>query len=321
MQRMLVPMAVLVLTLGACRPADSSAPSPQPADAQPAVNCPPTAAPAVPACPTQAPASDRLPQTLSATVSSGNLTLRSGPSAAHAVLGSYPFGTPVEVLGKAPGGGWVVVSAVEGRLGWMYTLYLDIEGPLDNLVEVQPTESWTIAGRVIDDSGEPVESVPIAIELGVPGDTPIFTDVQGRFVLFAPNSQEGPWPVSVWGEGCQSRVVGNGCALKGFVLRNPTIEYTPGQDRALEFVYEATDLTLRGKVQDEAGNLLAATNVLAARRDGARVTGFTGVDGAFDIPITAGTWSVWAQGGSPKAVVVPEGGYAGELLLIGAGKD
>lgn len=316
MKSRLHTIAFVALMLGACSPA-ASGPTEAPADPLPAATCPPAVEPATPVCPTLAPATLSIPPSLSATIASGNLTLRSGPSTAHTVLGSYPAGTTVEVLGKAPGGGWVVVSAAEGRLGWMYTLYLDLEGALDDIVEVQPTESWTIAGRVVDDSGRPIESVPVVIELGVTGDIPIFTDAQGGFVLFAPSSQEGPWQVSVWGMGCQSRVVGNGCALDGFVLRNPSLEYSPGQGSMPEFVYEATALTLRGQVQDRSGAAIAATAVFGERLDGATTSGQTDPDGNFELPITPGTWSVWARGGGMQFVEVGEQGYDAFLTLTG----
>jgi hypothetical protein len=229
------------------------------------------------------------------------------------------MGSEVAILGKAPGGGWVVVSATDGRLGWMYTLYLDVDisDPLEDVPEVQPTLSWMIPGRVLDSEGEPVENVFVSVEVSTGVSYPVVTDEQGQFTLFVPKEQSGPWVVSINGVSCFSRVANEDCYLDGFVLRNPSEVYALGQEAPIEFEYEATSMTLSGMVEDTDGEVIADTAVFAARRDGAYVTGRSDSAGVFEIPITPGSWRLWARGGPEVFIGVEDNGFVGELVLIG----
>lgn len=322
-QALLLCTALLMLT-GCAVPVD---PLEQPAEeieveqipeASP-VECPPTAIPTVLSCPTAAPPETPEAGLRSVFVSSSSLTLRSGPSIAHPALATFPLGAAVKILAKAPGGSWVAVSVPGGQLGWMYTAYLGVEigDPLDDVAEVEPAQSRVIEGYVVDDSGEPVANVGVQVALGGAVDYPDFTDADGRFALFVPDSQSGPWVVSIQGVGCRSRLVDQDCQLVNHVLRNPTELYARGQAEALRFVYETTQMRLRGRVLDTAGNAYDGAGVFATRSDGAYVTGRADSQGWFDIPITAGNWSMMATRGQKISVNVPETGFTQELTLVG----
>lgn len=284
------------------------------------MNCPPTPEPTDAECPTAAPV--QMPEVglRRTTVSSSNLTLRAGPTIAHPALGSFPLGTEVTILGKAPGGSWSVVSAPAGHLGWMYSIYLDISltDPMDDVAVVEPTDSWIIEGRVLDDTGTPVESIGVSLALGGLTDYPDYSDEQGRFFLFAPSSQPGPWTVSIKGVGCLSRLVDEDCQLNGYILRNPSQVYQAGQSQDLTFVYEATTMQLTGRVEDIAGNPYGGAGVFATRSDGAYVTATANSDGLFTIPITPGNWRLMATRGQSITVSVTESGYGQELILVGS---
>jgi hypothetical protein len=286
---------------------------------EPSIECPPTTAPTLLVCPTPAVTEMPAVELRTAYVSSGNLTLRAGPTVAHPALNSFPMGAAVRILGKVPGGSWVAVSVPGGQLGWMYTQYLgiDLTDPLDDVAVLEPAMSRAIEGRVVDDSGEPVANVGVGVALGGPVDYPDFSDPSGRFVVFVPDNQSGPWTVSIQGVGCQSRLVDENCQLIDHVLRNPRQTVGQGQSESLSFVYEAAAMRLRGHVRDTAGNPYDGAGVFATRSDGAYVTGKANAAGIFDIPITPGTWSVMATRGPSISVTIPQDGYDQELELIG----
>lgn len=287
---------------------------------EPSNECPPTAVPTVLLCPT--PVETEIPsaELRTAYVSSGNLTLRAGPSVAHPALNSFPMGAVVKVLGKVPGGSWVAVSVPGGELGWMYTQYLgiDLTDPLGDVAVLEPAMSWAIEGRVVDDSGGPVANVGVGVALGSPVDYPDFSDASGRFVVFVPDTQSGPWTVSIQGVGCQSRLADENCQLINHILRNPSQLFEQGKSEPLSFVYEATTMRLRGQVRDASGDPYDGAGVFATRSDGAYVTGRADAAGNFDIPITPGTWSVMATRGQRTTLTIPEDGYTDELQLIGS---
>jgi hypothetical protein len=229
------------------------------------------------------------------------------------------MGALVKIIGKAPGGSWVAVSVPGGQLGWMYAQYLGIEisDSLDDVAQLEPAQSLTIEGLVTDDVGQPVENVGVGVALGGPVDYPDFSDEEGRFAVFVPDTQSGPWVVSIQGVGCLSRLVDQDCQLVNHVLRNRQVLYEPDQSEELVFVYEATDMRLTGQVQDSSGTPYDGAGVFATRADGAYVTGRADTGGFFDIPITPGIWDVMATRGQKITIEVPASGFEGELVLTG----
>ncbi|MGD8621753.1 MAG: SH3 domain-containing protein [Anaerolineales bacterium] len=324
MMRHLTLLACLITISGCVLPVD---PLDQPpaavtvveAQAESAADCPPTAIPTVLSCPTAPVVETPAAELRSASVSSGNLTLRSGPSVAHPALGTYPMGAAVKILGKVPGGSWLAVSVPGGSLGWMYAQYLgvDVSDPLGDVAELEPAQSLSIHGRVTDDTGQPVQNVGVVVALGGAVDYPDFSDAEGRFVVFVPDSQSGPWAVSIQGVGCRSRLVDQDCQLVNHILSNPQEIYERGQGEELVFVYEATDMRLRGQVVDASGNAYDGAGIFATRDDGAYVTGRADASGFFDIPITSGMWKLRATRGQMITIEVSPNGYEGDLTLVG----
>jgi uncharacterized protein YraI len=77
----------------------------------------PSATPTTAASPTPAP---------NAIVNNDTLNMRVGPSAQYALVGSYPRGTPLKVIGKNAAGDWLKVETPDGRSGWMSAQLLEI---------------------------------------------------------------------------------------------------------------------------------------------------------------------------------------------------
>ena len=74
------------------------------------------------------------PKIITASVNNGALALRTGPGLNYRILGTYPFGTDVIVLATEPNRTWLYVETNDGKLGWMFTNYLQIDaGILDSI--------------------------------------------------------------------------------------------------------------------------------------------------------------------------------------------
>jgi serine/threonine-protein kinase len=87
----------------------------------------PTATSAIP--PTPPPA---------AVVSIPQMNLRRGPGQGFATAGTYQQGTPLEVTGRDPNGGWLRVQTPDGQVGWMLKDYLTVNIALDGLPVIAP---------------------------------------------------------------------------------------------------------------------------------------------------------------------------------------
>ena len=68
-----------------------------------------------------------------AVVSVDTLELREGPVVVYRALGSYPNGTPLEVLGKEPEERWLKVRTPDVQTGWMFAQHLRVNIALENL--------------------------------------------------------------------------------------------------------------------------------------------------------------------------------------------
>jgi LysM repeat protein len=68
-----------------------------------------------------------------ATVNTGRLNVRSGPSVAYPALTSVPNGTQLILQGRAQGSTWVQVATPTGVVGWVNSLYTITYGDLSLL--------------------------------------------------------------------------------------------------------------------------------------------------------------------------------------------
>ncbi|MEM7348968.1 MAG: SH3 domain-containing protein, partial [Chloroflexota bacterium] len=100
--------------------------------------------------------------TIEATVLVNAIVLREGPSTLFPKLQTYPQGTTVTMLAKAPGGSWVKVSTPDGLTAWMSPDFLQFEGDLFTLPTQEAIAGIRIAGRVVDTTGIPISDITIA---------------------------------------------------------------------------------------------------------------------------------------------------------------
>jgi uncharacterized protein YraI len=75
--------------------------------------------------------------TLTATVVTGALNLRSGPGIEHGVITSVSYGTQVGLTGyRNAAANWVQVRLADGRQGWMHASYLRSSTPISSLAVI-----------------------------------------------------------------------------------------------------------------------------------------------------------------------------------------
>lgn len=69
----------------------------------------------------------------SATVNTGTLNVRSGPSVSYAILVKIPLGTAVTLLARTVDNTWVKIQLSTGTQGWVNARYLNITFPISGL--------------------------------------------------------------------------------------------------------------------------------------------------------------------------------------------
>ena len=146
------------------------------------------------------------------------MRLRSGPGTVHAIVSRYEEGTAFAVVGKAPGGEWLKVEMPDSRYGWMLQTFLRLDGDIGTLPFIEITDSIIITGKVLDQNGEPVNAINMAL-IQREGEESMRTDAfstqDGTFYAYLPLDSQPPWTVQVVGVGCTSRIMDADCKHSG----------------------------------------------------------------------------------------------------------
>ena len=153
-----------------------------------------------------------------ATVMVDNLFLRSGPGFLHDPYWSYAQGEIVEVLGRAPGWGWVYVQTSNDLLGWMKVELLDLQGNYYDIPEVTSEGFVIVKGHVYTPNGNPASYITLSlrpIEGSAADEDAATTDILGQYYFFLPADSRGTWTLAVNAYGCDSNAVNSACSLIG----------------------------------------------------------------------------------------------------------
>jgi uncharacterized protein YraI len=233
---------------------------------------------------------------ISGRVSSFTVNLRNGPSTFYKVIGSYEGGTEILVTARVAENDWVEVE-IGDHLGWMFTELLDIYGDINSLPIITFQDSLAVRGRVEDTEGNPIQGITIsAFYQSQQGEirVNVISDQNGDFVIYLPQDLLGTLDVQITGIGCLSPVVDFECQLDDFIQLEYRTFITIPQQADIIFTYKPVTFTLKGKVFNSDGSLVAGINVAGIRDDGAKTLATTNEAGEFSMPIDEGIWDIFS---------------------------
>jgi hypothetical protein len=236
-----IAISAIALAVVACS-VEAKGPQPPPATSVPleATATPVAVATAAPAStPTSAPF---VPFTV--TTWADNVVLRADPGHLSKELGILPDNTAVTVLGRTPGGEWLMVKTADSRLGWVFDQLVESTGPETSSAPlVNPTGVIVLRGRLTDIGGGAVTGIQFAVvQAGVSEEvrTDAMTDADGVFYAFLPPDAQGSWWVSYTAISCESNMMDATCSNwsgepdpKGMYVQLPG-----GAHSALQFTWK-----------------------------------------------------------------------------------
>ena len=155
---------------------------------------------------------------VSGVISVASMNLRSGPSTLHNIVGKYTEGSPVAVVGQAPGGEWYKVEMADNRVGWMAGIFLNLDGDASGLPFLSVSGSTIFEGQVVDSAGEPVDGISVAaFRTGSDGSERAegSSGPNGHFFLYLPEGVGSDWSAAVVGVDCNSRIMDTACSYYG----------------------------------------------------------------------------------------------------------
>jgi len=157
-----------------------------------------------------------------------NVLLRSNPGYLFAQIGVLAQGTALTVLGRSPGGEWLLVTTGEGRVGWVFGQLVDVGGGNVAVVPVvQPPAVQEVVGTVEDQAGMPISGIQFSLLHGTGSGAPrndAMTDETGTFHAFMPPTAQGTWDLSFTAVSCKSNTMDANCNCVGGACGRPDPE-------------------------------------------------------------------------------------------------
>ena len=154
-----------------------------------------------------------------------NLVLRANPGSLFEAKTTLPNASRLLVLGRAPGGEWLLVQTPLERTGWVFGQFVTSEGDLGRVPFIQPADLLAVRGRVLNANGEPVTGIQFAVvqeKAGSPPRADAVTDATGTFYAFLPANTTGTWAVSFTAIACTSNVMDRDCNCLNGVCGGPS---------------------------------------------------------------------------------------------------
>jgi uncharacterized protein YgiM (DUF1202 family) len=143
-----------------------------------------------------------------------NVNLRTNPGKLFLVILSLEKDTPLQVLGKSPGGEWIFVKTQDNTNGWIFAQLLQSVVDLQEAPLLQPLDVQEVRGLVADAASRPVSGIQFAITQGG-NRTDAMTDDSGGFFAYMPLTAAGTWTVSYAAIACTSNTMDADCNCKG----------------------------------------------------------------------------------------------------------
>ncbi len=265
---------------------------------------PPTPAatntPAPSPTPYQTPAPTTSPP-IAGKISAAFLNLRTGPSTFFEIIHTFVEDTPIIALSRTPDSEWVKVEIDfeddPTMEGWMAVIYLELDGNVPALPVEEVGLENAITGKVTDTEDNPIPGINIAFivnndQFDLSGD--ILSNQEGVFTIYLPDDLITTFDIQVISWDCESPIADANCQMSGYIQVEDRAFIDTPQTEEINFTYEKTSMVLTGVVEDKRGDPADRVLVIAERDDGATSLGRSDALGEFSIPISAGTWKVYA---------------------------
>jgi len=176
---------------------------------------------------------------LPALVNVTSIILRSGPSTLFEKITTFPQGTEVTIMGKISNAEWVWVITPKASAGWMSAQFLS-QVDLSGVPVVFVPSSITIIGNAMDTNNIGVDGLDVAVFQGNGADqrrTDTYTELDGSFTVYLPESSQGTWYVETVGTKCTSRIMDANCNHTGSIT-NPAFTVSLPQTVNITFIYD-----------------------------------------------------------------------------------
>jgi hypothetical protein len=169
-----------------------------------------------------------------------NVVFHDNPGHLSAKLGVFPDNSPLTVLGRTPGGEWLMVKTADNRVGWVFEKLVESTGPETSTAPlINPTGVLVVRGHLVDTAGAPVSGVQFSVVQADGSDemrTDAMTDADGVFYAFLPLESRGSWWISYTAISCESNKMDATCSNwtgepepKGVYVQLPGGSYSPFQ--------------------------------------------------------------------------------------------
>ncbi len=168
-----------------------------------------------------------------------NIIMRSGPSTLFDKITSFTQGTQLTIMGKISNNEWVMVNNPQGGFGWMSAQFLS-QVDLSGVPVVPVPSSITITGNAMDTNNIGVDDLDVAVIQGNGTDqrrTDTYTQQDGSFTVYLPDTSQGNWYVEVVGTNCTSRIMDANCNKTGSIT-NPVLIIPLPQTVSITFIYD-----------------------------------------------------------------------------------
>jgi hypothetical protein len=211
----------------------------------------PASSPSVPTVPPVAPTVTLEPprtpfMAFTAATSVENALLRENPGYLFPQLAALKQGSALLVMGRSPGGEWLLCQTADHRAGWVFAQLVDASSEdLQQAPVIWPASAQVVVGLVRDQAGVPVSGIQFSIIQGTGNTAPrndAVTDGSGQFYAFMPAEAAGEWNVSYTAVSCTSNTMDSSCNCIGGTCGMPdplatTIQFPRPPQDVLQFTW------------------------------------------------------------------------------------
>ena len=170
------------------------------------------------------------------------LNMREGPSSVFKIVQKLPKDTALWVLGRAKGDNWLLVRDEGNHVGWVSTEFVQPNSPLSRIPFFDIPGAIIIQGKIVDKQQQPIVGINLAVTQGMRTNQvriDVYSDSEGKFYAYLPETASGPWTVEIVGILCTSSIMDANCKYSGHFATNAFTIMVP-DDVAIPLVFEYT---------------------------------------------------------------------------------